>query len=191
MNLNTTGKQIQDLILAGKDDEVLKRLYSSIFPKTKSYILKHGGSREEAEDLFQDCVLMVYTKCKSGQLSLVDNIGGFMMQIVKNRWINRTKQLHRQQSMPDLPEMPEEYGIIEWMQDAEKASTLQWMMDQIGEKCRELLWLSVFQKLSMEEIAQKLGFTNANAAKTNNYRCKEKLIQLLDKKPGLRSILKS
>lgn len=179
------------MILAGEDDQVLKRLYVDVFPKTRSYILKHNGTKEEAEDLFQDCVLIIYTKSSEQTLGEVDNIGGFMMQIVKNLWINRVKRKARQQYMESLPELSEEMGLIEMLENEEKATLIKWMLDQIGEKCKDLLLLSVFQKFTMEEIAQKLGYTSANAAKTNNYRCKEKLIQLIEKNPGLKTSLKS
>jgi RNA polymerase sigma factor (sigma-70 family) len=191
MNLDTSGRKIQSMILAGEDDRVLKRLYVDVFPKVRSYILKHSGTKEEAEDLFQDCVLIIYTKSSEQTLGEVDNIGGFMMQIIKNLWINRVKRKARQQYMDVLPEFSEELGLVEMLENEEKTKLIHWMLDQIGDKCRDLLLLSVFQKFSMEEIAVKLGYTSANAAKTNNYRCKEKLIQLIEKNPGLKISLKN
>ena len=43
----------------------------------------------------------------------------------------------------------------------------------------------------MEEIAVKMQFTSANAAKTQHYRCKQKLSELVEQDVILKSILKS
>ena len=67
----------------------------------------------------------------------------------------------------------------------EKKMVLENLFLSIGEKCKELLLLSIFDKRSMIEISEILGFSSENSAKTQNYKCKQKLIKTLELNPEL------
>lgn len=45
---------------------------------------------------------------------------------------------------------------------------------KLGQKCKELLELFYFKKLSMKDISKKLGFASEKVAKNQKYRCIEK-----------------
>ncbi|MFO0265838.1 MAG: RNA polymerase subunit sigma, partial [Cyclobacteriaceae bacterium] len=48
-----------------------------------------------------------------------------------------------------------------------------------GETCRKVLMYYYFDEMSMQEIAEKLGFANTDTAKTKKYKCKQKLDELV------------
>jgi len=52
-------------------------------------------------------------------------------------------------------------------------------MEQLGETCRKVLMYYYFEEMSMQEIADKLGFANTDTAKTKKYKCKQKLDELV------------
>ena len=52
-------------------------------------------------------------------------------------------------------------------------------MEQLGETCRKVLMYYYFDEMSMQEIADKLGFANTDTAKTKKYKCKQKLDELV------------
>jgi len=52
-------------------------------------------------------------------------------------------------------------------------------LDRLGEPCRTLLILFYWEEASMEEIASRLGFANAETAKSKKYQCKKALEQIL------------
>lgn len=51
-------------------------------------------------------------------------------------------------------------------------------IDMLGEPCRSLLKDFYYQDLSMTEIAEKFGYTNADNAKTQKYKCLQRLKKL-------------
>ena len=67
----------------------------------------------------------------------------------------------------------------------EKRNTLEALFSSIGEKCKELLLLSIYDKRSMKEISTMLGFSSQDSAKTQSYKCKQKLIKSLKENPTL------
>ncbi|MCG8699257.1 MAG: hypothetical protein MI922_14475, partial [Bacteroidales bacterium] len=59
----------------------------------------------------------------------------------------------------------------------------------LGEKCFELLKMSVFYKASSNEICQEMGFATENSVKTQKYKCKQKLFKILENNYSLKEIL--
>ena len=83
--------------------------------------------------------------------------------------------------------MTETFGApdMNFLEQTEKNESLIGLFSTIGDRCKELLLLSIFDKRPMSEIAGILGFSSENSAKTQNYKCKQKLIQALKTNPKL------
>ncbi len=62
----------------------------------------------------------------------------------------------------EAPEIPDDEQIIS-------------AIDTLGEPCRSLLIGFYYEKLSMEELANKLNYKNENVAKQQKLRCKDRL----------------
>ncbi|HEY5824107.1 MAG TPA: sigma factor-like helix-turn-helix DNA-binding protein [Cyclobacteriaceae bacterium] len=65
------------------------------------------------------------------------------------------------------------------MDSAEREKIIAKCLDQLGETCRKVLMLYYFDEMSMQEIADKMGFANTDTAKTKKYKCKQKLDELV------------
>ena len=53
------------------------------------------------------------------------------------------------------------------------------VIDQLGDTCKKVLMYYYFEEMSMQDIADKLGFANTDTAKTKKYKCKKKLDELV------------
>lgn len=51
---------------------------------------------------------------------------------------------------------------------------LEVVMNQIGDKCRDLLKAFYYEKLPMTQIAWRLGFKDDNSAKSQKNKCMDK-----------------
>ena len=65
------------------------------------------------------------------------------------------------------------------MDSPEREKIIAKCMDQLGDTCRKVLMYYYFDELSMQEIADKMGFANTDTAKTKKYKCKQKLDELV------------
>ena len=57
----------------------------------------------------------------------------------------------------------------------EKIKIINECINSLGETCRKILQLYYFDKLSMQELAEQMGYANADTAKTKKYKCKLEL----------------
>ncbi|HVD96850.1 MAG TPA: sigma-70 family RNA polymerase sigma factor [Cytophagaceae bacterium] len=186
-----TDKEILNSIRAGKEDSALTFLYKKVLPKVKHYILGNSGDEEEAFDIFQDAIMIFYKQVKTDKFKEEYEIAGFIYSVSRNLWINRVKQKNRNVSMPEtLHHESNEPGLLEGLISKEREEYIMNMLSELGERCKELLLNSIYHKFSMKEICEKMGFSTEDAAKTRNYKCKQKLIALVKDNPTVKDLLR-
>lgn len=189
--MSISDSQILQCIRAGNDDRVLSHLYEEVRPKVIRLIRKNQGDEAAAKDIFQDAVLVFYRQVKLNKFNEKYPIAGFIYTVSKNLWINRVKREKRSIDIPEdnlfisMEESPEEDLITK-----ERAIHLENLLSKLGNRCHQLLSLSIFDNLSMKDICKKMGFSTENAVKTRKYKCKQKLIHLMDEDPEITSFLK-
>ena len=83
------------------------------------------------------------------------------------------QQLQRYNPAIEIAEetIPVEEDIEDHEKKNEDFMLMEHAMDKIGEPCKSLLEAYYFQKKSMPEIADFFGYTNADNAKTQKYKC--------------------
>lgn len=183
--------EILESIRKGADSKVFMYLYEKVFPKVKAYILKNGGDADECKDIFQDALLVFCSKVKSEAYVHQTEIDGFIYAVSRNMWLNRLKIKNRKSSVTlEEIEVQADTDVERVMILKEQKNTITDLLEQLGTVCKELLIYSGYHKLSMTEICQKMGFANENVAKTKNYKCKQRFMQLVDNKTELIELLK-
>lgn len=184
---------ILSAIRNGKDREVLKYLYATILPVVEDYVRLNSGTPEEAFDVFQDAMVIFYKQVILGTFDDTKyKIAGYLYTISKNLWINVSKKKNRailyENSQSSLVEM--DSTLLDHIIDKEREETLTKLFKKLGQACIELLTLSIYQGLSMREIANKLGSTE-NSIKVQSHRCRKKLSDMVMKNSSLINILKN
>ena len=166
-----------------RNDKALEMLYGKIFPDIRRFIRSNSGRQEDAEDVFQDALIVLYKYIKTGKYTEGHSLQAFLQTICRNLWINKAKRDNRQVSLDKLTDVADTESITDELISVERARFVEEAMGKLGERCRELLIMSNFDKLSMKEIAAKMGFKNEDAAKTRKYKCMQSLINIMkDKK---------
>lgn len=148
----------------GKIQKAVKGLYSA-FPLINQHVSKNSGSKEDAEDLFQDALVILYKKVKDPEFKLSSSLSTFLFGIAKNLWY---QELKRRNKVLEPEIFEEDFSESDLYKQAEEAFKL------LGDKCREILILFYYAGKSMSEIAKIMSFSNERVAKTQKYRCIEK-----------------
>lgn len=178
-----TDIEIVEEIKKGNSDEVLLFLYQTTQYKLSSWIIKNNGNEEEAQDIFQDSVLSFYQYVLGGKFDEGKSVDAFIFSVGRNKWINRAKQRNKTVSGVDeyvygTPnEISSEFAAV-FSED--KSAKMDALLTQLGERCKELLTYSVFYSMKMVDIAEKMEFSNADTAKTKNYKCKKRLMKIIN-----------
>lgn len=167
------------------DALLLEQMYQKFFPSVKRFVMRKGGDEARAKDIFQDALLVVHDRAKRPGFLLTSQFSTLLYGICQNLWRKQQQKKSASQVMianEDLynhqSDWELEYGSLKW----ERRKLYDKTFSQLGERCQDLLLL-FFQKVKMEEIAQKLGANSANNAAKQKERCKKKLIELIKSAP--------
>lgn len=184
--------KIIESIEKGDDSSALKYLYNDPLKKVRNYILKNNGSRDDANDVFQDAVIALFNLIKKGKFDKSKDLDGFLYVASKNLWIDKI----RKDKKRELTDFSESYDHSDYndhlknMLSQEKLSAFKTLFNLQTERCKELLHYAIYEKLSMKEISKKMGMNNENVAKATHYRCKQALAKIIEANKGLTSTLR-
>ncbi|HEY3403961.1 MAG TPA: sigma-70 family RNA polymerase sigma factor [Ohtaekwangia sp.] len=174
------------------DDRVLKHLYETVLPKVKNYVTRNSGSPDDARDIFQDAVVVFYKYVKQGKFDGRHDIAGFIFSISRNLWINMAKRNNRSlQLSEEVTAISSEDNFSDELITREREEYITKLFSALGNTCRQILLYSIYDKLSMKEIKEKMNFSSENVAKTKNYKCKQRLMELVKNNTAVREFLKT
>ena len=81
----------------------------------------------------------------------------------------------------------EEAGLMEDILLNEQYRLYRKHFRKLGKDCQKVLEM-YFDKVSMAEIARRMGFASEGYAKKRKFKCKEKLIQLIKAVPSFKDL---
>lgn len=173
------------------DKPAIEQLYNEHFPVIRGMVCNRGGVEEDAKDVFQDAVLVLYLKAKEPGFRLTSSVGTYFFSICKNIWYNTIarKGFSNEISFDDdYSAIEDGYSLEEALLYLERGRIFWNAFHQLGEDCRELLEL-FFRKEPMTDIARKMGFSSAVYARRRKLQCKRHLLILVKKDPAYRELL--
>lgn len=164
--------------LRHNQDVVLRALYKKYYNLVLKYVVNNSGNTEAAADIYQETIIVLYENVQKPGFELNCQLQTFIFSIAKRLWL---KQLRNNGHTLRLKEDEEEevVDVSEELSDhLKKESDIERMnacMEELGEPCKTLLKDFYVYKLNMEEISEKFGYTNADNAKTQKYKCLQRL----------------
>ncbi len=174
----------QDLIIiagiAAEDKASIEHLYRHHYTMVQAMVLANAGSKDDAADLFQETVIVLYEKIKTGNFELQCLLKTFLYSVARRLWLKKLQQQQRFTTQADGLEeiIPVEDEIEYHLKLQNDFSIMESAMSKVGEPCKSLLQAYYLQKKHMNVIAQEFGYTNADNAKTQKYKCLVRLKKL-------------
>jgi len=151
------------------DETALDYLYKKNYKMMVKMIVKNNGSEDEAKDIYQDALIVVWQKVQNHDFALTSKLSTFLYSICQNLW---RKELERKARHSNEEVNKSEVLDID---KKERIEIVNKCIEEMGETCRKILTYYYFDNLSMNDIADKMGFANADTAKTKKYKCKQEL----------------
>jgi len=143
-------------------------LYKKAFPVVARYVARMGGSLEEAQDIFQDTLVIYYEKVASAQAGIIVNEKAYLLGIAKRLWLQHYKTGLKNQPLNDFD--------IEAVPDEQPATgKILHYLETAGKKCMELLKAYYYDHLPVGDVATLFGYSGTHSATVAKYKCLEKV----------------
>ncbi len=164
--------------LKHNNDAVLRALYKKYYNLVLKYVVNNSGNSEAAADIYQETIIVLYENVQKQSFELNCQLQTYIFSIAKRLWL---KQIRKNSSTINFKD-DEEGEVVDVSEEItehlKKDSDIEKMntsLEELGEPCKTILKDFYIYKLSMDKISEKFGYTNSDNAKTQKYKCLQRL----------------
>ena len=161
-------------------------IYQQYSSTIQSFILANSGTPQDAEDIFQETVLIFIDLVKKNKFRGEATIKTFLVAIARNVWLNELKKRVHSEKREKLFETSRELteaDVSQYIADREMKQQFVEVLNKLGESCKKLLTLFYYENLSMKEIVHHLPYENEQVVRNKKYKCLQSLTELIKQNP--------
>ena len=162
-----------------QDAKILKWIYDTYYKVVKEYVTKNSGLEEDAADVLQDSIIIIYEKIVANDLKLTTDLKGFFFGIVKNVWSSYLRKKQKNVPLESDFVAEEDSGDI---LNAELEKIVSKAFAQLKPDQRMILELFA-QGKSYAEIMEIMDLGSEEYARRKKYLSKEAIIEIIKQDP--------
>lgn len=153
------------------DEAILSQVYAVGLREVKKYVLANSGSADDARDVFQDAMTIVWLNIQNGKYRIQNDssLQAYLVQIARYKWLDKLKA-HNTKYKVGLSDNMANFLSDEVFEEDGRLKYLQKLYGGLGEKCRQILDLFYYENKSLDEIGSRLNY-DAASIRTMKYRC--------------------
>jgi len=168
------------------DDKILNFLYKNYYGIVRSMVLKTSGNEDQARDIFQEVIIVIYNKLQNNKFKITSSFFTFFYAVMKNTWLNYRK-VSKKNPLGFAYNLNDEISFDKHVDEIELLTTRalrnQLFMahfKQLTVGCQSILRLFMTDH-SAEDIALKLDLKSANYVRKRKSNCLSTLIERIRK----------
>ncbi len=176
---------IEEILQGGpQQEQAIRHLYEQCF-----YMVRDGRSKYhqlDDDDLlsaYNNAIIAVRKQIRNHVFRGESAISTYLQKIFSNRSIDiiRRKTSNRIMPLEFIPDEPDESQDIlsNWIRE-EQLALVREKLKQLGGVCEQILRMSEYLDYTAQQIAEAIGFSNANSVNSKKYSCLQKLRALMN-----------
>jgi RNA polymerase sigma factor (sigma-70 family) len=187
-----TEKEAIEQIQRG-EQAALEWVYLNNKDKVIAWLLKEGVNKENATDICHDVFIIFSDNVRRGKYTYQGNaVSTYLIEIAKYKHRDMDRLQHKQTKLEEvLIKAAQEDDALSALLKEQYIQKVEAAMATIGEPCYSLLWLSIVEKKSYEEIIEIIPknpdaqpfeprYKDTDTAKNQRHRCLKRLIKLIN-----------
>jgi len=173
-----------------QNEKVIAEIYTRFFPSVRHYIYRNNGSIEDAQDIFNDAIVVVLMKAREGALELKCSLKTYIYAICRNLWL---KKINSEKidliSYDEVEDTLVGSGVIE--EELYNFSRAQFLFQKhlvkMSSTCRRIIQYFL-EGMSFKEISEIMHYDNESYARKRKYRCVKLLVKRIKSDPNYNTI---
>jgi RNA polymerase sigma factor (sigma-70 family) len=169
-------------------NKAIHYMYQQYAGVVSSFIINHGGSAQDADDVFQETVVAFIDTVKKDKYRMEASIKTFLVSIAKNIWFNELKKKERSGHREKLYETgrdQQEMDVSHYISDREIKQQLRQLLNKLGEPCKKILLMFYYESLPMKEMINHLPYESEQVVRNKKYKCLQQLTGLIKDNPAI------
>jgi RNA polymerase sigma factor (sigma-70 family) len=169
----TSAATLRAALLANRE-QALTQLYRRAFPPVRRHVCNHGGTAEDAQDVFHDALVILYEQAVGEKLELTASASTYLLGIARNLWRHERRRRARlpQDALPDDPSQLTAEAATET--EATGFAVLDYV-ERLGSRCKSMLLAFYYFQQPLAQIAEANGYRSVRSATVQKFKCLERL----------------
>ena len=161
------------------------KLYQDNFHKILTFIRNNSGNQADAEDVFQEAMLVLVEKLRQDHFQLTASINTYVYAICKNIWFKKLRNKSRELSIAEIQSYAFQHSINEAIENEKTyLEKLKGYLLKITTHCNRLIHDIFFKEKSIDQIQQDYGYSSRHNTQNQKHKCVEQLRKVKDKEEG-------
>jgi RNA polymerase sigma factor (sigma-70 family) len=169
--------------LRERNNAAYNLLYTFYYPSIEKFVTRNSGTAADAEDVFQETILVLLDKVPKEDFVLTSSIKTYIRAVASNIWLKRLREARRAARV-DLDYELQDMTLAEW-EEKEVSKTqrniLQRLFQRMTRHCVIFLTKTFLSGASREKLIEEMGYKNPHTFDNQKYKCLE---QARKKLPG-------
>ena len=169
-----------------QDDKTLNWLYDNYFQSVRSHVVKNSGTPDDASDVFQDTIIILFKQISESKLDLKGDLKGYFFGVARNIW---SAQLRARKETAELHADIPDYSVQEDAVDLQFERIVSRAFEKLNPDFQDILKL-FSEGYSYEDIAKMMKLKNETYARRKKYLGKEALMEKIKEDPEYQEYLR-
>lgn len=161
------------------DNKTVDYLYKAYFGMVRAHVLANSGSDDDAYDIFQDAIMVLFKKIQVNHITLSSDLKGYIYEVARNLW---SSQLRKNSHTENIIVDQGVEGEIEKLLDVPLEVIVQRSMLKLKPDSRKVLQLHL-DGYSYKEITRKMKYKSEEYARRKKHLAKEELMKIVKSDP--------
>ena len=174
-------------------NECVREIYRKYFNELSWFVMNNNGSRQDAEDIFQEIVVDFIEAVQRNKFRGEASVKTFLYSLNKHAWLNELKRrgrAARREVKFDKEHEKDEVDVSHYIASREAKAQVMKVVEQLGEACKKILVMFYYENLSMKDILKKTAYETEQVVRNKKYKCLKQLEQMLNENPLLKESFK-
>ncbi len=152
------------------------KLYKDNFNKISNFVKNNSGNQTDAEDLFQDAMMVLVEKLRQDNFQLTASINTYVYAICKNLWFKKIRNKNYELSVDKI----QSFDFLTSIEDSIKGEKtylekLKGYLLKITDHCNRLIQDMFFKEKTIDQIQKDYGYSSRHNAQNQKYKCVEQI----------------
>lgn len=176
--------------LKEQNNVVLNAVYANLYGPVESYIINNGGSINDAKDIFQEAVIVLYQKIRKNELTSKTKFRFYLYSTARNLWFKEIEALGKKEKI--IGEFKnitdnEKTEIINDIIYSKRLTLFRTKFEELSDDCKRVIRLFL-NGMSLTDITSLMGYSSIQHTKNRKYRCKESLLNKIRQDSTFKSL---
>jgi len=185
---------VANIRLGSRLDESIKTIYRNYFESLGWYVINNNGTRQDAEDIFQEVVLSFIDLVQKDKFRGESTVKTFLFSLNRHLWLNELKRRGRALAREEKYGKGQErtsLDVSHLIVNKEDRNKVIELVGKLGDTCKKILVLFYYENRSINEILKTLHYENEQVVRNKKSKCLKQLTAMINENPSLKQTLKN